>query len=304
VTIKKKRKSYRIREIGEEFIDDWGIPRKVVRGYYSEQTGYPLSNVRNKKELDEHLWPDINDYTSEGIRAEAERLDNEGYAVIGDQPIGGGVFDVAFWLRGFETCMMDLYDNSKIINSILDKIHRSQIELYDMLIRSIGDIISIIAIGEDFGSQHGLLISPELFRRHIKPRNKELFDFIHKKTSAKIFVHSCGSIEPIIGDLIEIGVDIINPIQTSARGMNPEILKKKWGSNITFCGAIDTQKILPLGSTLDVENEVKNKIKIFAPGGGYILASVHNIQGDVRPENIISLFRTAQEFGRYPIEST
>jgi uroporphyrinogen decarboxylase len=302
VTIKNKKvESNLSKGSNGEFIDSWGIPRKVI-GYYSEITNSPLSDLKDIKELDEHPWPNADDYEDEGIKEKAIKLEEEGWAVIGDQPVDGSIFDVAWMLRGFENFMIDLYINPGIAEAIMDRVLEVQMSLYGKLLKSVGEHILVVVIGEDFGSQEGLIISPDMFRKYLKPRNKELFDFIHKKTSAKLMLHSCGSIEPIIGDLIQIGVDIINPIQTSARGMEPELLKKKWGDKVCFSGGIDTQSVLPFGSPQDVENEVKKKIKELAPGGGYILAAVHNIQEGVKPENIVTLFSTAQKIGHYPLQ--
>lgn len=145
----------------------------------------------------------------------------------------------------------------------------------------------MIKVADDLGAQNGPLISPEIYRKLIKPRHQQLISFIKKNSKAKVLFHTDGGIYPFVEDLIEMGVDILNPIQVSAKGMDAKGLKKEFGDSLSFWGGIDTQKILPYGSTKDVEEEVKKRIDELAPGGGYILASVHNLQPDVPPEQYL-----------------
>ncbi len=144
-------------------------------------------------------------------------------------------------------------------------------------------------------------MSPELYREMVKPYQAELFAFVKERTPAKLYYHSCGSVVQLIDDLIEIGVDALNPIQVTARGMDTAELKRRFGDRIAFWGAIDSQKVLPFGTPDDVRQEVQKRISDLAPGGGYILAGVHNLQPDISPENIIAMYEGGAEFGRYPI---
>jgi len=148
--------------------------------------------------------------------------------------------------------------------------------------------------------QNSLLISPRTYRQIVKPRHKRLFASIKRHTDAKLLLHSDGAIAPIIGDLIDIGVDAINPVQVSAAGMgDTRWLKKEFGDHVSFWGAIDTQNTLPFGRPEDVRQEVRRRIEDLAPGGGYVLASVHTLQAEVPPENICAMFQAAREYGVY-----
>jgi uroporphyrinogen decarboxylase len=144
------------------------------------------------------------------------------------------------------------------------------------------------------------LVSPDMYRRLLKPRHRKLVDAIKSKTKAKVLMHSDGSIYPIIGDLIDIGVDALNPIQVSARQMDSDVLKREFGRHLCFWGAIDTHRVLPMGTPEDVETEVRKRIGDLAPGGGYVLTSVHNIQSEVPPENMMAMYNAARKWGTYP----
>jgi uroporphyrinogen decarboxylase len=194
---------------------------------------------------------------------------------------------------------MDLMQNEKFAQVLMDKILNFQIRLLENLFKEIGSYIDVIKIGDDLGAQNALLISPKSYRKLIKPRHKKLISFIKKKTKAKVLLHTDGAVYSLIEDLIEIGVDILNPLQVSAKGMDAKRLKKEFGDELCFWGGIDTQKILPQGSTKEIEEEVKRIIDELAPGGGYILASVHNIQPDVPPENIYAMYQAAQKYERW-----
>ena len=152
---------------------------------------------------------------------------------------------------------------------------------------------------DDLGAQENLQISPAMYRSLIKPRQKILFEMVKQYTPAKIFLHSDGAIAPILPDLIEVGIDIINPVQPTCKGMDTAGLKRAYGRDITFWGSIDTQGVLPFGTPPEVADEVKRRIDHLAPGGGFVLAAVHNIQPEVPPENIVAMFETALEYGQY-----
>lgn len=184
----------------------------------------------------------------------------------------------------------------------MEKICEFEEAIWSNFLNIVGPFISIVERTDDFGMQTGLMISLETYREIIKPFHKRVLDLIKSKTKAKILHHSCGSIVDLIDDLIDIGVDIINPIQPFAHGMeDPLDLKKRFGDRVIFHGGIDQQNVLPRGTPVDVEEEVKKRIKGFAPGGGYILAAAHNIQDDTPPQNVIAMLETAKSYGKYPI---
>jgi hypothetical protein len=176
----------------------------------------------------------------------------------------------------------------------------ANIELYA---QAVGDNIDIVWLMEDFGTQKGMMISPQTFEQMIAPYYKRLFDWIHENTSWKIFFHSCGGITPIIDTLIECGMDILNPVQITATGMEADKLKDRFGDRITFWGGgIDTQTVLPFGATEEISEQVRERIQILGPGGGFVFSTCHNIQNDVAPENIMTMFRAVREHGRYPVD--
>lgn len=171
----------------------------------------------------------------------------------------------------------------------------------ELYAQAVGDTIDIVWLGEDFGTQQGLMISPEVFRDLVAPYYGRLYDWIHRNTTWKVFFHCCGAIRPIIPTLIEIGVDILNPVQAEASGMEPIGLKRDFGDDIVFWGGgVDTQTVLPFGTLDEVRAQVRERIDILAPGGGYVFTASHNIQGDVSGERLLALYRAAAAYGGYP----
>ena len=171
-----------------------------------------------------------------------------------------------------------------------------------MALEEIGDLIDIIVQEDDLGQQDRPLMSPQMYRELIKPRHKRIFKYLNENTNEDtyLFLHSDGSIYDLMPDLIEIGVDILNPIQVGAAKMDPQNLKKEFGDQITFWGGgVDTQGVLSFGSPDEVREDVKRRIETFAPGGGYVFATIHNIQPEVPAENIVAMWETLQEFGKY-----
>jgi uroporphyrinogen decarboxylase len=164
-----------------------------------------------------------------------------------------------------------------------------------------GPFMQVIKLGDDLGSQQGPLMSPHAYRAIVKPYHVELFGFIHRQTAARLYLHTCGSVFRLLPDLIDAGVEILNPVQVSAAGMDTRRLKAEFGDRLSFWGGIDTQHVLPHGTLEDVACEVERRIADLGPGGGYVLASVHNVQADVPVENLLTMYRHAQAAGHYPL---
>ena len=156
-------------------------------------------------------------------------------------------------------------------------------------------------VADDLGAENSPLISLETYRELIRPCHQRIWRFIKQNTEARLFLHSCGSVVQFIPDLIEDGVDILNPVQVTAKGMDTRILKRDFGGRLTFWGGIDTKHVMPSGSTEVVENEVKKRIHDLAPGGGFVLAAVHNLQPGVPPQNICVMYEAGRKYGKYPI---
>jgi len=165
-------------------------------------------------------------------------------------------------------------------------------------------VAAAFTTGTDFGAQNGPFISPRAYRDLYKPFNRQVNDWIHKHTTWKSFIHSCGSVRALIPDFIEAGFDILNPVQCSAAGMAPEELKKEFGSRVTFWGGgVDTQRTLPFGTADEVRREVRERLRIFGAGGGFVFNTIHNVQARIPVANVLALYETVREFGRYPLEA-
>jgi uroporphyrinogen decarboxylase len=205
-------------------------------------------------------------------------------------------------MQGMETFLLNMAKEPDFALALLERIAVYCKQLMARFLDELGDNVDIIKIGDDLGTQQSLMISPKMYREVIKPIHADLISLIRSKTDAKIFFHSDGDVTPLIDDFIEIGVDILNPIQTSA-GLMSDLpsLKKKFGDNIAFCGGIDTHRVLPFGTPDDVREEVRRVMQILGPGGGYMLGAVHTIMNDVPPENVLAMVDAVKEFGYYPL---
>lgn len=287
------------------FVNEWGIKQKRVNqkdGHYAEMISTPLKGA-SFEEIDKHPWPDPYDpLRVKGLKEKVEDLFyNTDYAISAGT-VGGGLLEYALWLRGTDEFLIDMMLNKKFAVGLIERIYEVQKGFYEVFLDVVGKYVQMIETHDDYGMQTGLMISPALYREIIKPYYVQLVKFIKSKTNAKIFLHSCGSLVDLIDELIDAGVDVLNPIQPAAAGMgDPGALKKRFGKRICFHGGIDEQYILPQGGPKDVEEEVKKRIRGFAPGGGYILAASHNIQVDTPPENVIAMFEAARKYGGYPI---
>ncbi|MEA1964079.1 MAG: uroporphyrinogen decarboxylase family protein [Candidatus Aerophobetes bacterium] len=282
---------------GDIWEDEWGVRRRKA-AYYYDMIDHPLKEA-TVNDLKKIKWPDPHlPARFEGLEEETKRLYQEtDYALIVN--VTGSIFEFSWYLRGYENFMMDLIINPSFASALMDRMLEFQIGLFEEILNRVGKYVQVVQCGDDITTQNGPAISIEVYRKLVKSRQKKLFQFIKSKTDAKLFYHSCGSVYSFIPDLIEIGIDILNPIQVSAKDMETKRLKREFGKDISFWGGIDTQHILPFGSPAQVREEVKKRIDELAPGGGYILNSVHNLQADVPPENIVAMFETAIDYGKY-----
>jgi uroporphyrinogen decarboxylase len=284
------------------FKDDWGITFKRVE-LYACIVEHPLRGME-AGDLDDYTWPDPYDAGRvRGIEDEAKRLYHDtDFAVVAGAPVMG-CFMQACRLRGMEDFLVDLMINQEFANKLLDIIADITIGFMDVFLSRVGKYVQIVQIQDDLGTQSAPLMSPEIYRKMIKPRHVRIISSIKKHTDAKIYMHSDGAIFDLIPDLIDAGVDILNPVQPLAAGMESERLKKTYGDRLCFHGGIDQQQALAFGSARDVEEEVRTRIRALGAGGGYIVAPSNNLQPDVPPENIIALFRGARKWGKYPLGS-
>jgi uroporphyrinogen decarboxylase len=251
-------------------------------------------------EIVKYNWPKADKNIFKGLKEKAESISNNGkYAIAIYRPLMGGIFSVSrYCLRGSVNVFEDMIINRKFFEKLLDYVLKVQEEFYGILLDEVGSLADIIEIEDDLGMQTGMLISPESYRRIIKPKHKELVKFIKKKSpDIKILMHCDGAIREVIGDFIDIGIDILNPVQVNANGMKLEDLKNEFGKDIVFAGAVD---VATLEKGLeDVKLCVRKTIDTMAPGGGYLLGPSHNFSTIVPPENIIAMLKLAKEFGTY-----
>jgi len=287
------------------YLDEWGTRwKKPPSSLYWDPVENPLKDA-TVEDLNTYPWPDPDDpgrYT--GLKEKAKRLREEtDYAIIGDQPVLGMFESGWVFLCGPERFFTDMALNKPFIHAFFEKITDLQMRFYKNYLEEIGDYIDVVMTSDDLGMERGPLVSLEHFRELIKPYQQKLWQSIKNQTDAYLFLHTCGSVYTYIPDLIEMGVDILNPVQVAAKDMDSKQLKSDFGDKISFWGGIDTQQVLPFGTPGDVENEVKKRIADLAPGGGYVLTAVHNIQKGVRPQNICAMYDAVKKYGRYPIRS-
>lgn len=285
------------------YYDEWQVGRKMPKdgGFYFDVFDHPLHDAENISDIDSFPWPDPTDPSRFiGLSERVHYITQEkkrACTVIG---LTVGATETAFTLRGFENFYLDMASNKKFAAYLIEKITALKMAYWEKALAEIGDQIDIVLEGDDLGSQDRMLMSPKFYREIIKPAHKKLFSFIHQHTSAKLFFHSCGAIRPIIPDLIDIGVEILNPIQVSAKDMDTNELKREFGKDLSFWGGgIDTQFVLGSGTPVEIETEVVKRMNDLAPGGGFVFATVHCIQANVPPENIETMLTTFRNHRTY-----
>ncbi len=252
-------------------------------------------------EPEDFALPDsLDEQALEYYYSTARRLyENTEYAVLG-AAVGCGLFNLA--AGGFENWLCALLRYPERVGAILDRAVECNIPVIEMYNQAAGKYVEAVIFSDDLGTQHGEWLAPDVFKEIFAPRYKRLFGWIHQHTNLKVFFHCCGSIPNLIETLIDCGVDILNPVQTSAAGMDPAELKRRFGGRVVFWGGgVDTQHVLPVASIEQIEAHVAERIAIFAPGGGYVFNPVHNIQAGISPERVVACFSAARRFGAYPV---
>jgi len=285
------------------FRDEWGAGRRMPLdgGMYFDTFGSPLGGEVDAAAIDAFPWPDPADPARyAGLAATARRIvDEEGRAVLIGS-ICGGLSEGLFKMRGFEDGYMDLAAEPDRARQVMEKILEIKLAYWDRALAELGDAVDVIGEADDLGGQDRTLFAPATYRALVKPLQRELFSFIHSRTSARVFFHSCGAVRDLIPDLIEIGVDILNPVQVSAAGMDSAELKREFGRDIVFWGGgVDTQRVLGGGTPDGVRVEVRRRIADLRAGGGFVFAAVHNVQPNVPPENLVAMWETWREEAAY-----
>ncbi len=284
------------------YTDEWGIGWQKPKedGFYYDMYHHPLASASAIGDIEDYAWPDaVDPHRFEGLRERAKAVHDQGKVVI----LGGlcaGVTEMHAWLRGYEEYYLDFHLHPDLAEYIMDKVVELKMAYWERALAGAGEYVDVVIEADDMAGQDRMLIAPDTYREFIKPRHTELFSFIKEQAPVNIFFHTCGAIRPVIGDLIESGIDILNPVQKSAAGMDLAELKREFGEDVVFWGGgVDTQRVLNMGTPDDVREDVKQSIDALAPGGGFVFATVHNTQADVPPENFMAMWETLREYGVY-----
>jgi uroporphyrinogen decarboxylase len=295
------RYAFRLDPETNSYTDEWGITMRMpAGGYYYDPVGYPLAAAQAVADVERYPFPDPTDphrlsAILQPIRTASAARDK---AILLNAPTVG-IWWLAFYLRGLEEAMVDLGLQPEMTEALAERITDWYVALWDAVLAQVGDAIDVVQMEGDLGDQRGPLFSPALFRRLFKPRLRRIIDAIRRRTNARILLHACGSVAWAIPDLIDVGVEILNPVQVNAVGMETARLKQEYGRHISFWGGGCDTGILQHGSPGDVQDEVRRRLADLAPGGGFVFGSIHNIQINVPPPNIVAMFDTARTEGRY-----
>jgi len=272
--------------------DLWGVRRrtiKTVKGSYEHTVFSPLSAITTINELESWLPPSPDWYDYSSLNLQCDLYQDYATVIVGDRTNRTSVLHEAMYLRGVQQALIDPIRNPEFTHRLYEKITDFYLEVNRRCFETVGDRIDIFMMGDDMGTQEGLLVSPRIFRQFIKPYLATHVK-LAKQYGFKVMLHSCGAIRRLIPDFIEMGIDILNPVQVRATGMNPSELKQEFGDRLSFHGSIDIQWTLPRGTPDDVRAEVRERIQTLGRGGGLILCSTHNIQADTPLENILAMY--------------
>jgi len=285
---------------GISFVDKWGTRwTKSPTSYYFDIEERPLANA-TINDLKNWEWPDPKAKgRTYGLKEQAMKISNDGFAVFS---VVEGPFELIQYILGLENLFVKIYDDPKLVHWLLDKVTEVLIGIYEFFMDEVGNYMDCILYYSDLGEQRSTLVSPKMWREFAKPREAEIVKTLKRKSNTKVAFHTCGSCWDLMDDIVAIGVDVLNPVQTSSAKMDPQKLKEKYGDALSFWGAVDQQTVISKGSPEQVCEEAKKMICTFGKGGGYLFGSCHNIQNDVPPENITALFETGYEFGKYPLK--
>ena len=295
---------YELRVEGEyeAYTDEWGIGWRKPRegGFYYDMVHHPLAGASSLADLKAFRFPNpLDDARFAPLRTQAEAAATQGKAVALAGPCAG-IAEVYSWLRGYEEYYIDLALNPDWVAHMLDRLVEFKSAYWERALAEIGDLVDVVVEADDLGGQNAPLMSPRTYRKLIQPRHRRLFSFIKQQAPVKVFYHTCGAVRKLIPDLIDAGIDILNPIQISSPGMDPLELKREYGRDLVFWGGgVDTQQVLGVASPAEIRGHVRSNIDALAPGGGFVFAAVHDIQANVPPANIMAMHEAWQEYGQY-----
>ncbi len=297
VIVTRQRAGRTWHDLTDEFGVTWSMPDDAP--LYMDITHHPLAEAK-LEDIREFPFPRGNDPGRfAGLRERALQIRRETpYAVISG--ISGVVYEICWYMRGLERWFMDMIEQPEFCEALIDQTLKFWLDWFDGFLAEVGDVVDVIMIGDDLAGQGGPLFQPDFYRRVVKPRHKRLVQSIKPRTTAKIWYHTCGACQGYIPDLLDNGIDILNPVQISAASMEPAELKSRFGQRIVFWGGgIDAQHVLPHADPETVRQHVRRNVETFKPGGGYVFNNVHNIQAGVPAENIVAMYDAAYEAGFY-----
>jgi uroporphyrinogen decarboxylase len=295
---------YRFRDEGEyeAYTDEWGIGwrKPVDGGFYYDMYRHPLAGAQSLDDLKAHPFPDpLDDGRFAPLREQAETARAKGKAVVLAGPCAG-IAEVYSWMRGYEEYYIDLVRHKDWVGYMLDRLVAFKSAYWERALGEIGELVDVVIEADDLAGQHDLLMSPRTYCQVIQPRHRRLFSFIRAQAPVKVFFHSCGAVRRLIPDLIDAGIDILNPVQISAAGMDLHELKREFGRDLVFWGGgVDTQQVLGTATPAEIRDHVRRNIGALAPGGGFVFAAVHDIQANVPPENVMAMWEAWREYGVY-----
>jgi len=286
----------------DEFGMAWRMP--VRGGHYYDLAHSPLADAETVRDIERYPWPDPLDparYENLSQRVDQVVLGERRGVVLGR--MHAGMWEHAMWMRGYERFLSDMALNPKLVHAIMSKQLELKMQYWGRVLELVTDHTLVISTADDLGSQQGLLVSLDMYKKLIWPYHKRLFEFLKRKAKAKVYIffHNDGAIYDTIPLLIEAGVDILNPWQVNCRGMDDtKRFKREFGSELTvWGGSCDTQRVMPFGTPQEVRDETRRRIEDLAPGGGFVFAPIHVIQGEVPPANVMAWWETLQEYGAY-----
>lgn len=288
--------------------DHWGVPRVRVEvgaggqtSVYHEVLQFPLQHAQSIAEIRDYpKWPSPDWFDYACVARQVVEAGRTGKVVVfmGDRLNRCAQLKPAMYLRGIDQILLDVALWPDVAEYIFRRVTDFYLEYTRRTLEAAGGGIDVFMMGDDFGTQKGLFMSPEMWRRFLRP-GFQAFSDLGRKYGCKVAHHSCGSIQPIIPDLMECGLDILNPVQPDVAGMDRRELKRRFGDRLSFHGSISIQRTLPFGTPDEVRNEVQERRETLAPGGGFIFCTAHNIQADTPTENIVALFEAYHTSGRY-----
>jgi len=286
---------------GETYVDEFGRRFRQGGSFYN-QSGHPLQRG-TPEELASYKFPDLSQHNRVGGLADkARRLYEQGFGLVADG--AWGIYEISSSLRGTEELFVDMAATPAYVEALAERVLEEHLKpFYTLLLKEVGVWVQLVIISDDYGSQEGLLFSPNILRRIYVPRLRRLVEHIKKLVDAKVYIHSDGAISAIIPDFIQAGIDGLNPVQYAAKGMTAHRLKREFGKDLGFFGGGIDNEILSFGSREEVDRDVRRQVFELAPGGGYLFATIHNIPPEAPPENVVACFLAAAESGNYPIVS-